>query len=184
MILIIGLGNPENQYKWTRHNFGYLALDTMTDKYNLTWKKHRVSHSDICEVQIDSQKILLAKPLTFMNNSGLAVQALKNYYKLPTKNIIVIYDDIDLPFGKLRVSHGRSAGGHKGINSIIEHLKSKEFTRIRLGIGPQVGKAEDFVLQNFSKEQKKKLPEINDTVSLALETIILEDADKAANKYN
>jgi len=184
MKLIIGLGNPESNYQWHRHNFGYLALDNIASKNNLTWQQHKISNSLVVEFQLGKEKILLAKPLTFMNNSGLAVQALKHFYKIPDKNIIVIHDDLDLDFGKLRISYNRSAGGHNGLISIIEQIKSKDFTRIRLGIGPQKGKAEDFVLKDFSKEEKKQLPEITDTVYLALETILNDGTDKAANKYN
>ncbi len=184
MKLVIGLGNPEAKYQWTRHNFGWLVLDNIANKKQLTWKKHKVSLSEVAEFSLGAEKIILAKPLTFMNNSGLAVQALKHFYKITPKNIIVIYDDLDLPFGKIRISANRSGGGHNGVNSIIEHLKSKEFIRIRLGLAPQQGKAEDFVLQNFSVEQKKKIPEIADTAALALETIIAESPDIAANKYN
>ena len=119
-----------------------------------------------------------------MNNSGKAVKALKQYYKTPVNRIIVIYDDIDLLYGKIRISKNRSAGGHKGIDSIIEHLKSKDFKRIRLGIGPQKGKAEDFVLKKFSSTEKKKLNEIIDTSNLILENILARSFDQAANKYN
>ncbi len=184
MRLVVGLGNPGSTYQWTRHNFGYLALDNIAKKNKLVWKKHKSSNSTIAEFKIGSEKIILAKPLTFMNNSGIAVQALKNFYKILSKNIIVLYDDLDLPFGKLRISANRSGGGHNGVNSLIEQIKSKEFARIRLGLGPQQGKAEDFVLKNFSPAEKKKLAEITDTVALALETIIIEGIDKAANKYN
>jgi peptidyl-tRNA hydrolase, PTH1 family len=184
MKLIIGLGNPESKHQWTRHNFGWLALDSLAQKNHLQWHKHKISQAETTEVLINKQKVILAKPLTFMNNSGLAVVALKQFYKTPIKDLIIIYDDLALDFGKLRISHSRSAGGHNGLDSIIQHLKSKDFTRLRLGIGPQLGVAEKYVLHRFSAEEKKRLPEIIDTSHLALEEIIIKGHVEAANKYN
>lgn len=184
MKLIIGLGNPDKEYETTRHNFGWLSLDSLAEKKGLTWTKHKQSNSLTTSWQGKKEKIVLAKPLTYMNNSGKAVKALKQYYKTPINKIIVIYDDIDLPYGKIRISKNRSAGGHKGMDSIIEHLKSKDFKRIRLGIGPQLGKAEEYVLKKFSSTQKKDINEILDTSHLILEDILDIGFDKTANKYN
>ncbi|MBT4209834.1 MAG: aminoacyl-tRNA hydrolase [Candidatus Komeilibacteria bacterium] len=184
MKLIIGLGNPDKEYEATRHNFGWLALDSLAAKKEISWTKHKQSNSLIASWQGKKEKIIFAKPLTYMNNSGKAVKALKQYYKTPVNRIIVIYDDIDLPYGKIRISKNRSAGGHKGIDSMIAHLKSKDFKRIRLGIGPQKGKAEDYVLKKFSSTEKKKLNEILDTSHLILEDILSKSFDQAANKYN
>ena len=184
MKLIIGLGNPEKKYQDTRHNFGFLCLDSLAKKNNLLWHNNKTNNSLITDFKFKKEKIILAKPQTFMNNSGYAVSLLKKYYNLPPHKIIVIYDDLDLPFNKLRISKSKSAGGHKGVDSIIKYLKSKEFIRMRLGIGPQKGKAESFVLQKFKKEEKRKLPEIIDTSHLALEEILNKDYNSAANKYN
>lgn len=184
MKLIIGLGNPDKEYEFTRHNFGYLVLDSLASKKELNWTKHKASNSLLTNFQGKKEKVIIAKPLTYMNNSGQAVKALKQFYKTPVNKIIVIYDDIDLPYGKVRVSKNRSAGGHKGLESIIEHLGSKDFKRIRLGIGPQIGKAEDFVLKTFSSDEKKKLNELLDTSHLVLEEILDKGFDTAANKYN
>ncbi|MBT7553509.1 aminoacyl-tRNA hydrolase [bacterium] len=184
MKLIIGLGNPDKEYQWTRHNFGWLALDNLATKYELKWHKHKISQADVAEFRLNKEKIVLAKPLTFMNNSGLAVAALKQFYKVSVKDVVVVYDELALDFGQIRISQNRSAGGHNGVESIIQNIKSKEFARVRLGIGPQLGVAEKFVLHKFSSEEKKKLPEIIDTAYLALETILKEGVDKAANQYN
>ena len=119
-----------------------------------------------------------------MNESGKAVRALKSFYKLPTNKIIIIYDDIALPLSKIKLSKSRGDGGHKGLESIIKHLKSKDFKRVRLGIGPQKGSSEDFVLKRFSASEKKKLPEVIDTSHLVIEAILNKDFDQAANKYN
>lgn len=183
MKLIIGLGNPDKEYAMTRHNFGWLALDSYAEKNKLNWTKHKTSNSLITDFKT-KERIVLAKPLTYMNESGKAVKALKRFYKLPTNKIIVIHDDVDLPYGKVRLSKKRGDGGHNGVKSIIQHLKSKDFKRIRLGIGPQKGKSEEFVLKKFSSEEKKKLNEIIDTNSLIIEHLLKHGFDKAANKYN
>ena len=184
MKLIIGLGNPDKEYESTRHNFGWLVLDSLVEKKEINWSKHKQSNSLIASWQGKKEKIILAKPLTYMNNSGKAIKALKQFYKIPTNRILVIYDDIDLPYGTIRISKNRGAGGHKGVDSMIEHLKSKDFKRIRLGIGPQKGSAEDFVLKKFSSTEKKQLNEILDTSHLILADILAKGFDEAANKYN
>ena len=184
MRLIIGLGNPDKEYENTRHNFGQLVLNSLVEKKNLNWKKLKNTNSLITEFKHGREKIILAKPLMYMNESGITVKKLKKYYKLPNNKIIIIYDDIDLPFGKTRLSKNRSSGGHKGIESIIHELKTKDFKRIRLGIGPQKGKSEQFVLKIFSKEEKQLLPEIIDSVHLIIESILEKNFDKAVNKYN
>ncbi len=184
MKLIVGLGNPGKEYQNTRHNFGFLTLDSLVEKRQLTWQENKDSQSLVATDQIDSEKIILCQPQTFMNNSGLAVQKLKKFYKIKNEDIMIIYDDIDLPFGIFRIAAKRSAGGHKGVESIIQHLKSTDFIRLRLGIGPQTGNAEDFVLQKFNLAEKKKLPEIIDSCHLALEIILKDGWQEAANKYN
>ena len=184
MKLIISLGNPSKEYQNTRHNFGHLSLDALVEKKDLSWKKNKKAHSFTADFQGKREKIVLAKTDLFMNESGKAVRGLKSFYKIPTNKIIIVHDDIDLPFGKIRLSKKRGDGGHKGIEDIIKHLKSKDFKRIRLGIGPQKGKSEDFVLKKFSSEEKKKLSEIVDTSHLVIETLLEKDFDGAANKYN
>ncbi|MCD4760644.1 aminoacyl-tRNA hydrolase [bacterium] len=183
MKLIIGLGNPDKEYQMTRHNFGWLVLDSLVEKKKLSWTKHKSSNSLITDFKT-RERIVLAKPLTYMNESGKAVKALKRFYKLPTNKIIIVHDDIDLPYGTIRLSKKRGAGGHQGIESIIKHLKSKDFKRVRLGIGPQKGKSEKFVLKKFSSEEKKMLEEIIDTNYLVIEHILNKGFDQATNKYN
>jgi len=184
MKLIIGLGNPDKEYEFTRHNFGWLVLDSLAEKKEINWTKNKQSNSLVADWQDKKEKIVLVKPLTYMNNSGQAVKNIKQFYKTPVNKIIVIYDDLDLPYGKIRISKNRSAGGHKGVDSIIHNLKSKDFKRIRLGIGPQKGKAEEYVLKKFSSLEKKKLNEILDTSHLIIEDILENGFDQAANKYN
>lgn len=184
MKLVVGLGNPGKEYQQTRHSFGFLALDALLEKKQLKWSEKKDCQSLIASFQDDKDKIILCQPQTFMNNSGEAVQKLKKFYKLKNDDIIVIYDDLDLPFGIFKVAAKRSSGGHNGIESIIQALKSTDFVRLRLGIGPQTGSAEDFVLKKFNTTEKKKLPEIIDSCHLALELIIKDGWQVAANKYN
>lgn len=142
MILIVGLGNPEKKYAKTRHNIGFRVIDTLRN-------------------ELSDKDIILLKPETFMNDSGRATKAMISYYKIPLENLYVIHDDIDLPFGNIRVSKDSSSAGHKGVQSIIDELGTQNFTRIRIGIRPQHEiDTTKFVLQKFSKEEEKQLKEI------------------------
>ena len=184
MKLVVGLGNPGQEYQSTRHNFGFLTLDSWLEKKQLRWSLDKDAQALIAIFQDEHDKIILCQPQTFMNNSGEAVQKLKKFYKLKNEDIVVIYDDLDLPFGTLRVATKHSSGGHNGLESIIQALKSTDFIRLRLGIGPQTGSAENFVLKKFSALEKKKIPEIIDSCHLALEIILRDGWQEAANKYN
>lgn len=184
MKLIVGLGNPDQEYLATRHNFGWQVLNVLAEKKHLTWKKAPDKNSQIAEYPWGREKIILCQPLNYMNKSGEAILALTQFYKITPDNIIVIYDDLDLNFGTIRLSQNRSSGGHKGLESIIKNLKSQDFIRLRLGIGPQTGKAEDFVLNKFTATENRKLPEIIDTSHLILEILLNKGFDQAANQYN
>lgn len=184
MKLIVGLGNPGKEYQQTRHNFGFLVLDNLAAKNKITWSEDKNSQALIAQYQGSLEKTILCQPQTFMNNSGETVQKLKKFYKIKNEDIVIIYDDLDLPLGLIRIAAKRSSGGHNGLESIIQHLKSTDFIRLRLGIGPQIGSAENFVLKKFSANEKKKLPEIIDYCHLALEIILKDGWQEAANKYN
>jgi PTH1 family peptidyl-tRNA hydrolase len=184
MKLIVGLGNPGKEYQLTRHNLGFLTLDALAEKRQLHWSEDKNSQALVSTDQEASEKIILCKPQSYMNNSGEAVQKLKKFYKIKNEDIIVIYDDLDLPLGIFKIAAKRSSGGHQGLESIIQYLKSTDFVRLRLGIGPQDGAAEDFVLKKFNPLEKKKLPEIIDSCHLALEIILKDGWPEAANKYN
>lgn len=148
-ILIVGLGNPGEKYSKTRHNFGWLLMTALTK--NLTWQKASASLSLACSINQAEQKIRLLKPMTFMNDSGSAVAAELNFYKIDIKNLWVVHDDLDLPLGTVRLSYDASAAGHNGVKSIIEHLGAQNFWRVRLGIGQDpVMPAENYVLQSFT----------------------------------
>lgn len=143
MILIIGLGNPGKKYKYTRHNVGFQVIDKLAKIKRKGW--------------------ILAKPQTFMNQSGKAVKALIKFNKTKPENLWIIHDDIDLPLGKIRISKGRGSAGHKGVQSIINELGTKDFWRLRIGVSPKSGKpqnVEKFVLQNFTKSEEKIIKEV------------------------
>lgn len=167
MFLIVGLGNPGKKYEKTRHNIGARVIDQLK--------------------VLNLKGVVLAKPKTFMNISGKAVKTLLQDYKEKPENLIIIHDDIDLPLGKIRIVKNRGAAGHKGVASIIEALKTKDFTRIRIGIQPKKGKpreTEAFVLQKFTKEEKKGLKEVIEKACQAVQTILEKGPEKTMTQYN
>lgn len=168
-ILIVGLGNVGTKYDITRHNFGFICLDGLVATAKKKWKKDSRSSSLICELSIDGKKAILAKPQTFMNLSGEAVQKIKAFYKIENKDIVVIHDELDIDFGIIRTRSGGGSAGHNGIKSIIQHI-GEDFGRVRLGIGPVAPKQidpTDFVLQKFIKEQQNQLPKaVNATTEI------------------
>ena len=219
MRLIIGLGNPCPQYFNTRHNFGFLAINYLQDSLPgfSGWESSEKFKALISEGQIDSsagaEKILLAKPQTFMNNSGEAIKLLSDFYKIDPADIIILHDDLDLTLGNIRVSQNASAGGHKGVASIIEKLGTKNFARLRLGIksdkqsfsfsslfkgrlggifapltqrgvGGFKTRAEKFVLQKFSEEERTLVQQTTQKTKEAVLLILTEGLPAAQNKFN
>lgn len=186
MYVIAGLGNPTAKYDNTRHNVGFDTVDMLAKKYNirLTERKHRaLSGTGI----IDGEKVMLVKPQTFMNLSGESIGAILNFYKLDAAHrLIVIYDDIDLAPGKLRIRKKGSAGGHNGIKSIISHVGTQEFLRIRVGIGqkPEGWDLADYVLSPFSKEERKAVEDAMEDATEAAVMMLHGEADAAMNRYN
>ncbi len=161
MYLIIGLGNPEKKYEQTRHNVGFMAIDFLVKKIGLgKFKLQQKFKAEVLTGKYDNKNIIIAKPQTYMNNSGVAVQLLKNYYKIQSENLIIVYDELDLPFKNIRVRTEGSSAGHNGIKSIIEYLASDKFNRIRIGIRNNDADklpADKFVLSRFSFWEKHKL---------------------------
>ncbi|MBI4652701.1 aminoacyl-tRNA hydrolase [Candidatus Kuenenbacteria bacterium] len=198
MKLIIGLGNPGEEYKKTRHNCGFMAVDKIAANFQfsifngfdkLTTSFQSIFNAKISKGKIANENIILVKPQTYMNNSGQAVKKLTTYYKLPTTNLIIIHDDLDLPLGKIRISKSCGAAGHKGVESIICELKTKDFIRLRIGINPKqyhrpVCGTEKFVLQKFNKEEEKIIFESLEKINLAVQMILEKGVDQAMNKYN
>lgn len=186
MYLIAGLGNPGKQYETTRHNIGFEAIDYISDEYSI--KVNKIKHKGLVgEGFIRGEKVILLKPQTFMNLSGESVREAAAFYKIPPENIIVIYDDVSLQTGSIRIRAKGSAGGHNGIKSVIYQLESDTFPRIKLGVG-QVRHKEhdlkDFVLGKFSKEEIKELEEAIKIVPDIIHTIITQGCDRASGKFN
>ncbi|MTI46482.1 aminoacyl-tRNA hydrolase [Sporosalibacterium faouarense] len=185
MYAIIGLGNPGNKYDSTRHNVGFNAIDCLAERHNVKITKIKFK-SVYGEMRIGSEKVLLVKPQTYMNNSGLCVMELQKYYNIPIENIIVIYDDIDIEFAALRIRPRGSAGSHNGMKSIIYHLQDDNFPRIRIGIGsPREGQdLANFVLSGFNKEERQMVDETIERAAKAVEMLIANDVNRAMNEYN
>jgi len=191
MKLIVGLGNPGEEYEKTRHNTGYIMLDFILGK-KIEWNKSSGTKLFFYKDSIGGKPTEYIKPTTFMNNSGVAVAFVKDKHKLNLKDIVIIYDDIDLPIGKMKISFDKSSGGHNGLESIIKKLKSKEFVRIRIGISPSTpsGKTKKpkdvlkFLLGGYKEKELAELKKLSKKVAEALETIFTEGKDKAMSLYN
>ncbi len=183
--LIVGLGNPGLKYRKTRHNIGFLVIDRLAKEKGARLKKGRGPY-EIAEFQLDDRSVLLAKPLTFMNNSGQAVAELVNYFDIEFSHLLVILDEVELDFGRLRLRAQGSSGGHNGLGSIIQHLNTKLFARLRIGIGTEYAKKDmtKFVLSNFSRNEQKELDSILDQAVDAVLCFIRDGIDKAMNTYN
>lgn len=186
MYIIVGLGNPDKQYEGTRHNVGFDVIDHLAEKYNISMdtKKHRAY---IGKGIIEGQKVILAKPQTYMNLSGESVGSLTDYYKIaPEEELLVIYDDISLDVGQLRIRKKGSAGGHNGIKNIIAHLGSMDFPRIKVGVGekPKGYDLADYVLGKFSQGEREQMEEGYQNAVEAVAAIVQGNIDQAMNLYN
>jgi len=183
--LVIGLGNPGRQYQKNRHNIGFMVIDQLTKKIGGTFNKIE-SKALITKVEYQTLKLILAKPQTFMNLSGQPVSSLMRFYKIPLENLLVVYDDIDLPFGYIRLRSEGGTGGHKGMQSIIERLGTRAFARLRIGVDrpPGIKQAASYVLQEFSKTEMVELPEIIEHGIEAALCSIVQGIEQAMQLYN
>ena len=186
MYLIVGLGNPGLEYEDTRHNVGFKVIDEIAKRYNEQSSKVKFN-SIYCDINIDGKKVKLIKPLSYMNNSGIPVLEYKNFFKIDPKKIIVIYDDIDIAFGSIRIKKKGSAGTHNGMRSIVYHLQDENFPRVKLSIGQRENKnmsLADFVLSKFLENEKKTIQKEIEVAANAIIDIIKKDIDYAMNEYN
>ena len=183
--LIIGLGNPGREYRDNRHNFGFMLIDRLMIRLNARGMKLQ-SKAIVTDAVYNEHKLILAKPQTYMNLSGQSAQGLIHFYKLELSNVLIAHDDLDLPFGAIRMRPTGGPGGQKGLASTIEQLGTKDIPRLRLGIGRPPGKmdAAAYVLQDFSKDEMKELSSILDRAADAVLTFVTDGLDKAMNKYN
>ncbi len=184
MYVIAGLGNPGKKYENTRHNMGFITVDQLAIKHDIKVDKLKFK-ALVGEGRIADQKVLLVKPQTYMNLSGESIRQVMHFYKLDPEKLIVIYDDIDIELGALRIRKFGSAGTHNGMKSVVYQLQSDRFPRIRIGIGSQKkGDLVDFVIGGFSKEEVPVLEETVTKAVSAIECILAEDVDIAMNRYN
>jgi peptidyl-tRNA hydrolase, PTH1 family len=182
--LIVGLGNPGKRYHATRHNAGFMAIDQLRGRFPGGTARSRFQ-ADFVETRDGERRVVLAKPQTFMNESGVAVSQLARWFKVPRERLLVIYDELDLPFGQIRLRGDGSAGGHNGMKSIIQHLHSQDFARLRIGIDrPQAGANVPYVLSNFSNSEQRELPAILDRACEATLAWLREGVDTAMNEFN
>ncbi|MEJ6950621.1 aminoacyl-tRNA hydrolase [Natronospora cellulosivora (SeqCode)] len=185
MYLIVGLGNPGRKYSQTRHNVGFMAISKLSEAYKIKSTSNKFK-AVIAQGRLNGEKVILAEPLTYMNNSGEAVKLIVDYYNIPISNVIIIYDDMDLPLGKIRLKTKGSDGGHKGLRSIISCLNSRDVPRIRIGIDspPANFAVPDYVLSRFNKEEQEIIDDsLVELINLVRE-IINNGYQKAMNKFN
>ncbi|MCL5934915.1 MAG: aminoacyl-tRNA hydrolase [Firmicutes bacterium] len=185
MKLVVGLGNPGREYEATRHNIGFMIIDRLAEKWAVTVSKNQ-NKALVGEGKFNGEKVVLVKPMTYMNLSGEAVGALMRWHKLDPADIIVVYDDLDLQPGKLRIRGQGSAGGHNGIKSIIQHLGTDIFPRLKVGIGrPHPGQdSASYVLNRFNSEERDLMVQTIALAAEAVEAVITHGVTQASNVYN
>lgn len=183
--LLIGLGNPGREYRDTRHNVGFMLIDSLIIRLNARGMKVQ-SKAIVTTASYQDRKLILAKPQTYMNLSGQSAQGLLNFYKIPVENMLIAHDDLDIPFGTIRIRPKGGPGGQGGMASTINQLGTKDFPRLRIGIGRPPGRMDPaaYVLQNFTRDEMKILREIIDRATDAALTFVVDGLNMAMNKYN
>jgi peptidyl-tRNA hydrolase, PTH1 family len=185
---VVGLGNPGSKYEFTRHNIGFRTVDSLAQDIEVEFKKVKSYYSLISRGMINNYKVMLVKPQTFMNLSGRAVSKVVSYYKIPLQDLLIVYDDLNLELGQIRIRKKGSAGGHKGIESIMRYLNSEEIPRLRIGIGnPSVNfnfNCVSYVLSNFNNDKKDKIGKVIQLSTEAIKIVIEDGFEKAMRKYN
>ena len=184
MKLVIGLGNPGSQYAETRHNIGWMVMDRLADRAGRSGRGRQRDASESVQIRLKGLDLVLAKPLTYMNDSGVAVRKLLARERVQLADMLVIADDFALPFGKLRFREAGSHGGHNGLRSIIEELESEKFSRLRVGIGEPGRGAIDHVLSKFAADERARLPILLDAAADAVEAWARDGTSRAANRFN
>jgi peptidyl-tRNA hydrolase, PTH1 family len=186
VFLIVGLGNPGTEYAKTRHNAGFLLVEKLAAKWKCDWTNERKFKARIAKAECDGKKVLLCEPQTFMNLSGETVGALKDFYQLPLKQLIVAVDDADLPFGEIRLRKSGSSGGHHGLESIEQHLAAREFARLRIGIGRKDSSREiaNYVLGKFDSSESELLKKVLERAADQVETWLDAGIEKAMSQFN
>ncbi len=185
MKIIAGLGNPEKKYKDTRHNVGFKMIDELADRLGIRLSEHKF-HALYGMGVLNGEKLILVKPLTYMNNSGISIREISDFYRIEPQDCYIVYDDISLELGSIRIRLKGSAGGHNGIKSIISHLGTMDFPRIKIGVGekPKFMDLADYVLSNFKKEEKEAISIAIENSAKAMISIIDQGVEKTMNLYN
>ena len=181
--MICGLGNPGRRYRLTRHNIGFIFLEYIQKQLNISFKPGKGEYN-YCKAEIDNQPVLLIQPLTYMNLSGLAVSQVLEYFKLNSDDLLIIYDDFHLPFGELRFRKKGSSGGHNGIDSIIYHMNTEVFDRLKIGIGDSIQNSVDFVLSKLNKKERDQIELIMKSAYEAMNVWLTQGIDVAMNQFN
>jgi len=185
---VVGLGNPGFKYEFTRHNIGFRIVDSLAQDIEIEFKKVKSYYSLISRGMINNHKVILIKPQTFMNLSGRAVSKIVSYYKISLRDLLIVYDDLNLELGQIRIRKKGSAGGHKGIESIMQYLHSEDIPRLRIGIGnPSVNFNLDcvsYVLSNFNDDEEDRIKETIKLSTKAIKTVIEDGFEKSMRKYN
>jgi PTH1 family peptidyl-tRNA hydrolase len=184
--LFVGLGNPGPEYEATRHNAGFWWIDALSRELKAPLSLDKSYHGQVARVTINGQNVWLLKPLTFMNLSGAPVVALAQFFKVPVDNVVAVHDELDVPYGQVRVKRGGGEGGHNGLRSMSKSLGSKEYARVRFGIGRPPGRQDpaDYVLSDFSGGERKELEFLVDRAADVVEAVVLEGVEWAQNKYH
>jgi peptidyl-tRNA hydrolase, PTH1 family len=188
--LVVGLGNPGPEYAANRHNVGFMVVDLLARRAGAGFGRHRKAVAQVAEarlgVGVDAPRLVLAKPLTYMNLSGGPAAALAQFYKIPVERIIAVHDELDIPYGAIRLKSGGGEGGHNGVRSLVRSLGTKDFLRVRIGIGRPPGRQDpaDFVLRDFTATERKELDLLVDRAADAVETIIVRGLEPAQNLFH
>jgi len=184
--LVVGLGNPGPDYAPTRHNVGFLVVEELADRARGRFAKHKRGHAQVAEERLQGQRAVLAKPSSYMNESGGPVKGLLDFYKVPMERLVVIHDELDIPFNTLRLKLGGGDNGHNGLKSIRRSTGSGEFYRVRVGIGRPPGRQDpaDFVLKPWGSTERKELPMLVSDAADAVELLVHEGLERAQNRYN
>jgi PTH1 family peptidyl-tRNA hydrolase len=186
--LVAGLGNPGKEYAGNRHNVGFLVADLLARRIGAKFGRSKRAHAEVAEGRLGfgGPRLVLLKPLTYMNLSGAPVVSLAQFFKVPVANVVAVHDELDVPFGEVRAKRGGGEGGHNGLRSMSKSLASKEYARVRVGIGRPPGRQDpaDYVLSDFSSAERKELDFLVDRAADVVEAIILEGVEWAQNKYH
>ncbi|MDV8024574.1 aminoacyl-tRNA hydrolase [Rhodococcus sp. IEGM 1330] len=184
--LIVGLGNPGPQYEKTRHNVGFMVADALAGRIGGAFSSHKKSNSDIVQARLGSRSVVIAKPRTFMNLSGQPVAALARFFSIEPANIVVVHDELDIDFGALRLKLGGGEGGHNGLRSISQHLSTKDYLRVRVGVGRPPGRMDpaSFVLKPFSAAERKDLGVVVEEAADAAELLLSAGLEAAQNRVH